>query len=592
VSGGFRSLIAKLFRRPTGVTRSQLSNDRDALESYYRLNGYTTATVATPVVNAKNDGTLTVDFPITEGPQTLVSSVTVEGAEQARAELPELTLKPGAPLNPQLERTDILDLQSFYADRGNAEVQVRLREDVSPDKKSAKVTYVVAEGPKIKIDEVVVRGNTYTNASVVLRQSQLERGNPFSYTSILEAQRNLYRMGIFERVEVQHEQTGTSVSDRNVVISVTEGKDLTVGGALGFSMGIDRTVSGSRFSLIGEVTVQHRNLFGTGRYLGLQLVESQNGERNEHVLSYREPFVGPYDVPVQFSLFQNDELRRGAEVNEKGFSMEATRVVFERTRWSLRYEYRLSDCTPHGHDVCALLKEGILTPGFDRTIGKINISSLTPTFFWDERDDPVNTTRGFFTSASVRAAFPFVRADAKFLKEFTTAAWYKPLTSRSTFVVSGRVGLIQPLGNPVPLTEKFTAGGDSSHRAYGLDLLGTICDPEDTGCRPTLVVLDGKVAPIGGNSELIANAEYRFPIFSAVSGALFVDAGNTFADSTVKFGDLRYGVGTGVRYLSPVGPLRLDFGYKLKRQITGTDANGKVSYERPYAVFLTIGYPF
>lgn len=598
-SGGFRSLLSRLFRRATAVTRTQLTADRDALESFYRLNGYLSATVATPIANTRPDGTLTVEFPITEGPQTIVASVGVEGAEQVPGpELPALLLRPGAPLNPQLERTDIMNLQSFYADRGNAEVQIKPREEISADHTSARVTYTIAEGPKIKVDEVIVRGNTYTNTNVILRQSQLQKGDPFSYTSILEAQRNLYRLGIFQRVDIQPEQTGTSVSDRNIVISVTEGKDLTVAGAFGFSAGIDRTATGSRFSLVGEASIAHRNLFGSGRYIGLQLVESQNRERSERVLTYREPAIGRFAIPVQVSFFNNNLVRRGARVAERGLSIEASKVAFEQTRWSLRYEYRLSDCVLqlNKDDVCTKLKEGVLTPGLDRTIGKIDISSLTPTFFWDKRDDPLNPTRGFFTSASVQYAFPIGRADANLLKEFTQGSWYLPLTSRSVFVASGRVGAIQPFGGrPVPLTERFTAGGDTSHRAYGLDLLGTICpDPADASCRPTLVLLDdGTVAPIGGNSIFLANAEYRFPLFSSIGGALFVDAGNTFADSSVRFGDLRYGVGAGIRYLSPVGPLRFDFGYKLKRQVIGFDTTtGRPNYERPYAFFITIGYPF
>ena len=616
-SGGIRSFLSKLLRREKGVTRPQLSADRDALESYFRLNGYSVATVSTPVVNTNPSGTMTVDFPITEGPQTIVTAVKMEGNEQvATGDLPKSLLKSGDPLNPQLERADIVNLQTFYGDRGNAEVQIKPREEISDDKKSAVVTYTIAEGPKIKVDDVIVRGNTYTSTNVILRQSQLRKGDPFSYTSVLEAQRNLYRLGVLQRVDIQPEQTGTSVSDRNIVISVSEGKDLTVAGALGFSAGIDRSASGSRFSILGEASIAHRNLFGTGRYLGLQIVESQNQERREHVLTYREPAIGRFDVPVQASIFQNNEIRRGARVVEKGVSVEASRVAFEQTRWSIRYEYRLSDCkvTTGTNDVCSLLSQGVLTPGLDRTIGTINISSLTPTFFWDRRDDALNPTRGFFTSASLQYAFPFVSADANLLKGFAQGSWYLPVTARSLFAVSGRIGLLKPLARNrvVPLTERFTAGGDTSHRAYGLDLLGTICpsprknessnqiecfaNPQSTtpiNLDPTLVLVGGTVAPVGGNGLLIANAEYRFPVFSAVSGAVFVDAGNTFADTTVTFGDLRYGIGAGVRYLSPVGPLRFDFGYKLKRQITGFDAvSGKPNYERPYAFFITIGYPF
>jgi outer membrane protein assembly complex protein YaeT len=592
VSGGFRTFLARLLRRPTGVTRAQLSSDRDMLESYYRLNGFSEATVGTPVVNTRNDGAMTVDFPIIEGPQTLLAEVRVEGNQQVPSgDLPKLSLKAGEPLNPQLERADVVALQSFYADRGNAEVQIKPREEISPDKTTAKVTYAIAEGPEIKVDQVIVRGNTYTNSNVVLRQSEIDHDDPFSYTSILEAQRSLYRLGIFQRVDVQPEQAGTSISDRNIVISVQEGKDLTLAGSVGVTSGMQR--SDNRISPLGSVSMAHRNLFGSGRFLGLELIGAKN--RQDAFITYREPFVGPWAVPVQLTVFQSDALRRGAHLRQRGTFLEASKVVRLQTRWSLRYEYRIANCiVEKAGDVCDRA-QNVLLPGVDRSITNINISSITPTFFWDRRDDALDPHRGFFTSASIEYAFRALSADAHFLKEFTQGSWYLPLTQRSVFALSGRVGLIQPLQEIVPLTERFTAGGDSSHRAYALDLLGTIClDPNDTSCHPTLIRLDdGTIAPLGGNSVFVANAEYRFPIFSTVGGAVFVDVGNVFAKTAISFGDLRYGVGTGLRYLSPIGPLRFDVGYKLKRQIIGFDAEtGSPIRERPIAYFVTLGYAF
>src|SRR5207244_1498705 len=139
----------------------------------------------------------------------------------------------------------------------------------------------------------------------------------------------------------------------------------------------------------------------------------------------REPAIGRVNIPLEATIFQDNELRRGTHVNERGVAFEASKIVYSQTRWSLRYEYRISDCIiEKANDVCAHLKLGALTPGLDRTIGKINISSLTPTFFWDRRDDPINPSRGFFTSASVQYAFPILGADADFFKEFTQASWY------------------------------------------------------------------------------------------------------------------------------------------------------------------------
>ncbi|HEV2720638.1 MAG TPA: POTRA domain-containing protein, partial [Thermoanaerobaculia bacterium] len=602
-SGGFRNIFAHLFRRPTAPTRAQLSSDRDAVESYYRLQGFSDVKVATPVVTTNNaQGTMAIDFPITEGPQTNVTAVTVEGNEQVPAkDLPALLLKAGQPLNPQSERADVIALQTFYADRGNAEVQIKPREELSADKTQAKVAYVVAEGPKITVDQVVVRGNTYTKTNVVLRQADIAKSDPFSYTSILEAQRNLYRLGIFQRVDIQPEQAGTSVSQRNVVISVQEGKDLTVAASGGVTSGIIR--SDNKLAFLGSVSIAQRNLFGTGRYLGLELLGASGLVRKEAFLTYREPFLGPFSTPVQFTAFQVDTLRQGAHIRQRGMFVEATKVARYQTRFSIRYDYRISQCVINDvtdpKDICALVALARV-PGLDPSITNVKISSITPTFFWDRRDDLLDPHRGFLTSASIEYAFRAFAADAHFAKEFTQASWYLPVSTRSVFAVSGRFGFIQDFGvagaSGVPLSERFTAGGDSSQRAFSTDLLGATCaDPRDGGadCLPTLKQLpDGRIAPLGGRGLFLFNSEYRFPILGAFGGAAFVDAGNVYDESKIRFNNIRYGVGAGLRYLSPVGPVRFDIGYKLHRHILYFGEDGTPVYERPFAYFITLGFAF
>jgi outer membrane protein assembly complex protein YaeT len=617
--GGFKGILAMVLRRPQGVTKEQLSSDRTTLESYYRLHGFLTAAVATPVVNTNAaTGAMTIDFPITEGPETMVASVAVEGNEQVPTKsLPQPALKVGDALNPTLERNDVIAFQTFYSDRGNAEVQVHVREEVSADKTSARVVYTIAEGPKVSVGNVIVRGNTYTQNNVVLHTAELEKGQPFSYTSILEAQQRLYRLGIFQRVDIQPAQADTGVANRDITISVAEGKDLTLAGALGGTAPITTDTTVNRVSPLVSASIAHRNLFGTGRYLGLELMYAPHS-RQDIFLTYREPFIGRFDLPIQVTAFQKDDYRPQTHLRQRGGFIEATRIARYQTRWTLRYEYRIAACIPDPHnkegDLCALAQNALL-PGLNRDATNVAISSLTPTFFWDKRDDSLNPHRGFFTTASAEYAFSLIAANARFLKEFTQSSWYLPVTDQSTFAMSGRVGLIQDLGagtridpvtgesiptSSVPLSERFTAGGDTSHRAYALDLLGTACPTKasiDAGCRPTLIdILDPKghqsIAPIGGQALFVVNAEYRFPIAGPIGGQLFADAGNTFAGSSIRFGDMKYGVGTGLRYLSPVGPVRFDFGYKLKRQILFYNDKGEAVYERPFAYFITLGYAF
>ncbi|MFZ2491814.1 MAG: translocation/assembly module TamB domain-containing protein [Thermoanaerobaculia bacterium] len=591
--GGVRRFLATIFRRPTGVTREQLEDDRESLESYYRLRGYRDAAAGDPIVNTRPDGTLSVVFPVTEGGQTLVTSVTVEGNEQVPAgDLPKPQLRAGDPLNPQLLHDDVVALQTFYANRGNAEVQVTPRVETAEDATTAAVAYVIAEGPQIRIDEVIVRGNTYTDTDVVLRKADLERGDPFSYTSILEAQRELYRLGIFQRIEIQAEQSGTTVADRDVVIEVEEGRNLTLTGAVGLRGQRGDTGKGSEIAPRIAAAASHRNLFGTGRFLGLEGVYSE--EQQEAFLTYREPFIGPWNVPLQLQIFQTDDsTRSGATIQQQGTSLEATKVAGLQTRWSLRYEYKISRCV--AGLICDKLhgEEGSpIVPDLPRTLLDIQISSITPTFFWDRRDDIIDPHRGFFTSASLEYAFPLQEAKAHFIKQYAQGAWYLPVSDRTVFALSGRLGLIRPLGGTsnrdVPLSERFTAGGENTHRAFPLDRLGDICIDDSgapiPGCERTLFreTPTSGILPLGGSGMFIVNAEYRFPLFGPVGAAVFGDAGNVYPRSSIRFDELRYGAGVGIRYLSPVGPLRFDVGWPLERR----------NYERSFSYFITLGYAF
>ena len=605
-AGGFRRLLSTVLRRPQGVTREQVDDDRESLESFYRLQGFSEATVAEPVVTLNDAaGTMTVEFPITEGPQTLLAAVNIEGVDREHhPDAPKPQLVAGAPLNPQLVHEDVIALQTYYANAGHTEVQVTPRVDTSEDKTSATVTYAIAEGPHVDVDEVIVRGNTYTDRDVILRRANVDPGDPFSYTSMLEAQRELYRLGIFQRVEIQPEQAGTSVSDRDVVIQVEEGKNLTLSGSLGLR--VERAQDRGAGTELHErvaVAAAHRNLFGTGRYLGLEIVGSS--EEQEAFLTFREPFISRWNVPLQFQIFQSDDsTRRGTRIRQRGLSIEASKVARQQTRWSLRYEYKISECLDS--PLCTDIKNRVPVEDFDPALLDIQISSITPTFFWDRRDDIIDPHRGFFASASLEYAFKLFSAEAKFLKEYVQGAWYYPVSDRTVIALSGRVGLMQPYGDQddedMPLSERFTAGGEVTHRAYGLDLLGDLCrtSPEDGyldlepfGCEPTLyqpvtrdkegkIISYGSVLPRGGSGLLLFNAEYRFPIFSSLGGAVFVDAGNVYKTHRIDFDNLKYGAGFGLRYLSPVGPVRIDIARPFEKRW----------YDKSWQYFITLGYAF
>jgi outer membrane protein assembly factor BamA len=233
--------------------------------------------------------------------------------------------------------------------------------------------------------------------------------------------------------------------------------------------------------------------------------------------------------------------------------------------------------------------------GVDREDRPYQLLDLVPSFLWDRRNDPVLATRGWSSLAQLQYSIPALGTDGDFLKLFLQQTQYADLRTYGTLAASLRLGAIEPfrrlasedpeLPEDLPnadifIDERFFAGGATTHRAYGRDDLGI----RDRTLIPN--VNDPKTfASVGGNGLLLLNLEYRFPLFRSQTfgGTVFYDAGNVWADwRDIDPGGAKQGVGLGLRYLSPIGPLRLDVGFKLHRE----------TWESPYAVSVSFGNPF
>ncbi len=549
------------------VVAADLTN----LRAYYTLHGFGQARVEVPRV-VEQGSELGLVFPIVEGPQQTVGELRFEGfsvlppAQLERSLAAASLLSSGGPFHPLLLEDSVRLLRARYEEAGYGSAQVSSEVSWDTDSRVATVTFRALEGPRTLVDRVVVRGNRHTRAELVRRVVGLSPGDPVSRARLLEGQRDLYRLGAFSRAELALSPADPGATTRDVVVRLEEGKTRRVAYGLGYD-----TEDGFR----GLLGFSQANVFGRGYTLGATARFSQRNSLAR--LTFDQPYPGWLGVPLSYALFTSDEERPSFRVRKTGVRLEAVRELGEHSRLGLIYDFRL---------VRTRLDAGLSTPGegLRREDQNIRISSLIPNLLIDRRDDPVDPTRGGTTVVQLQYAFPLLTANEEFLKLFAQETQYWNFGRHGVLAGSLRIGGIEPFRTEqvdttlpdslpsarVSIAERFFAGGANSHRAFDRDELGV----------PGKTLVNG---PVGGNGLLLGNLDYRFPVAGGVGGVVFLDAGNVWASwQDIDPRDARLGVGLGVRYASPIGPVRLEVGWKLDRE-----------HDEPgFAWFFWVGNPF
>jgi outer membrane protein insertion porin family len=553
---------------------SELNDDLDNLRRFYALSGFPNAKVGPPTVE-RDGGDLKLVIPVKEGLRQRLVNLKLQGLESLdlKALRPNLALKEGGPFHTALLDLTLDAIRAAFAAKGYPQAQVSARQDWNADHTLVDVTIEALEGQQRLADRIIVRGNRQTKEEVIRRTLDLKHGDPISDTKLLEVERNLYRLGIFSRVDVELVQAGLDAAERDVLIRVEEGKARSVTYGVGWD---------SESGLRGLFGYSDNNVFGQAYSLRTDVRWSQRDKRFRFI--FNQPTLFSQPVTLTSTVFYEDaqEVNLPFEVTRYGARTEAARV-FGNRRLSLALDYRI---------VKLQVNPGVVANDLERNDQPYQITSLVPSFFWDRRDDPIATTRGWSTLVQLQYAFPAFRTDTEFVKLFIQQTRFFNLGQPGVVAASLRVGGIQPyLSLPanasdplrdfpsrnVPIAERFFAGGDSTNRAYGRDELGI---PGETQILKTSGT---GYLPVGGDGLLLFNLEYRFPVFGDFGGTLFYDAGNIWADwRSIRPGDVKNGIGLGARYLSPIGPIRAGIGWKLNRE----------KGESGYQLFFNIGNPF
>ena len=485
-------------------------------------------------------GSLPVVFLARPGPRAVVKGVEIQGPP-----LPssgddhgpeELVLRPGLPYRLRDVARSRDTLLAAWRRVGYLEARVRPDVAFSEARDEARVVLVVEPGARTIVEHVVLAGLGRTRAVTVEREMALRPGEPFSFERLLESQRRLSALGIFERVSIADLDPGRGTR-RDVVVGLQEAPRTTWSWGVGYS---------EQDRLRGSVELTRRNLGGAGRTASVFARGSFRGSR--FLLNLREPWLFGRKLDSFTTAFWEEENRTTFDYNRKGAIVQAGRTFSPRTSLILRYLYQ---------DTNVYNIEGPIDE-IDRQYRTYAVSGPSASVVFDTRDDPLEPKRGVFLGADLQLSLEAL-GGVDYLRSYLQGASVRRLRADLVFVLSARIGLAATFGPEaplLPLPERFFAGGDYGPRGFPVD-----------GVGPQVLGTDGKLYPTGGNALVLGGAEARYNLTRSLQVASFVDTGNVYPEvGNIALGELRWSAGLGVRYRTPIGPVRLDWGYVLDPQ--------------------------
>jgi outer membrane protein insertion porin family len=585
------------------VSPKLLKQSISNLESLYRDRGYESAKVSARV--AAHELKLTVDFEIQEGPQTLVDKVEITGNISIPQE--ELTapsgfeLRPGGSYSARRLSEDRNRISATYLNRGylNAEVKATITRR-SDDRQRVIVAYAINEHQRVSVGSVLYLGQKTTRVALIAKTTKIPAEAPMRKVVLLEAESRLYDLNIFDWSSVGPQKPITDQTDENVLVKVHEAKrtDITYGFGFEVSRRGSNVPSGtvavpglppvglgnnqvasteSTFaSPLGSIAINRRNLRGIGETASATLLLARLDQR--FITSYAQPhFLGSeWGSLTSFSIERTSENPLfTAGLGDLSFQVERLISRKKNTRLQLRYDFNK---TILSH----LIVPELVLPR-DRNI---RLSTISSTLIRDTRDKPLDAHRGIFGTLNLGITPTAFGSSANFAKLFGQFAYYKPVRSL-VFANSIRLGLAIPFAQSfVPTSELFFSGGGTSLRGFPINEAGPqrivpFCNvlQNQTGCVNVTV-------PVGGRQLFILNSEMRFPtkIMKALGGVVFYDGGNVYSAININNFVDNYSntVGVGLRYSTPIGPIRIDIGRNLNR-VPGLSAT---------QYFITLGQAF
>uniref|UniRef100_A0A7V6A4U1 Outer membrane protein assembly factor BamA n=1 Tax=Desulfobacca acetoxidans TaxID=60893 RepID=A0A7V6A4U1_9BACT len=547
-----------LISRITGagkLVQERLEQDAEKIGAFYFNHGYIKAKVGEPKVDVEG-GWAYITFPITEGPQFKVGKVDFQGdlLESKEDLFKKIHINKENIYSREVIQKDITTLSDLYADQGyaNADVTPLLKEN---DKtRTVDITFDITKGKKVYFERIEIAGNVKTRDKVIRRELRVYEQELFNATKLKEGMKNLKRLEYFEDVNLST-SPGTTPDRINLKVTVKEKPTGSFGVGVGYS---------TQDHLVGMIEVSQNNLFGRGQRLQVQAMIGSIASR--YRISFTEPYL--FDRPLGLGIDVYNWMRIYDEYtqNSTGGSIRLAhplRWKYTKLFGSYRWDYvKLYD----------LSFSALNTPTIVQASKIHNTSAMSIGVARDTRDSLFTPTHGMNSSATIEWAG--LGGQVAFLRYIVDQAFYRPLKWNTVGVFHVRGGYLQALGyGQQPSYELFYLGGIDTIRGFRYATIS----PRDPVTHDR----------VGGNKFFQVNTEWRFPVPRlknyGIVGLVFFDCGNVYGSSArLITPNVRTSLGGGIRWFSPMGPLRVEWGYNLDKK----------SYEQQSAWEFTIGGSF
>ena len=509
-----------------------LAQDLERIADGYMDHGYVRVNVRQPVISLVDDERhMLVLITIDEGDQYRVGEIDARG-DLLRREgeiLNLLPLRPGDVFSRGLLRQGVENVTDLYADQGYAYANVTPLTRVDDENLAVDVSLEIEQGNQVTVERIEISGNTSTRDKVIRREMKLVEGELYNATALKRSRARINNLGYFEAVDVTT-NPGSDEEHIQIDVNVKERPTGTFSIGAGYS-----SVDG----FVGQGSITQENFLGRG--WKMRLAASIGGESTTYQVGLTDPYFLDMNLTLGFELYQTDREWTDFSRRATGGAVKVGRAVGEFSRVLFVYRYEEKEIYDVDADASFEIRE---------EEGTSTISSITSSFSRNSTDYRPDPSRG--GALDVSWEFAGLGGTEKFSKYLLDYRHFWPAFWSTTLSAHGRVGYVHAYGGEeIPLDERFFLGGINSLRGFESREVGPR-DP-DTGDFT------------GGDKETYFNFEFIFPLAKdlGVKGVTFIDVGNAWGDDEDWFEEWRYSTGAGIRWMSPLGPLRLEWGYNL-----------------------------